>query len=99
MDKSFVSVKGSFHKNMSHSEVLSKCTEITWGKEQQCSAQKYFLSDASGAKIRDEILVFLDNSKVPWTLGSYMKLCNTYASRTRLYSVRIGNQVSLFVFV
>ena len=29
MDKSFVSVKGSFHKSMSHSEVLSKCTEIT----------------------------------------------------------------------
>ena len=91
MDRSFISIKGSFYKDMSHSEVLAKCTQYAWGVTE--SPEQYYLSDGSGCKItNDDLILRFDNGEdvVPWTLGNYMKACNTYASRTRLYSVFAG---------
>ena len=73
--------------------MLTKCIDYTWkGKH-----AKYYLSDGSGCKIPDEQLMLRIGQKselVPWTLGNYMKACNTYASRTRLYCVCVGKSES-----
>ena len=99
MDRSFISIKGSFHKSMTHSDVLAKCTEYARGVTEVTG--QYYLSDGSGCKITDEDLTLRFNDcedVVPWTLANYMKACNTYASRTRLYSVFAGkNDISVLV--
>lgn len=74
---------------MSHCDVLTKCIEYAW----EGAKGTYYLSDASGSKISDEDLPLRcgkSNQCVPWSLGNYMRACNIYASRTRLYCVRIG---------
>lgn len=89
MDRSFISVKCTFWKGMSHDDVLTKCIECAW----EGVKGEYYLSDGSGSKIPDEDLVLRcgQSSKVvPWCLGNYMQACNTYASRTRLYCVCVG---------
>lgn len=94
MDRSFVSVKGCSYKDMTHCEVLRKCIYYGWGSSEVTeSAQEYYLSDSSGSKIcaEDLTLRYEDgDSTVPWTLGDYMLAFNMYASKTRLYSVRVG---------
>ena len=87
MDRSFISKKCFLHKDMTHHDVLQKCIEATWGD----SAGNYYLSDGSGSKISDEdLLVRGTPHGLPWSLGNFMRACNMYASRTRLYCVRIG---------
>ena len=87
MDRSFISKKCCFHKDMAHHDVLQKCIEATWGD----SAGNYYLSDGSGSKISDEGLLVRGGAphSLPWSLGNFMRACNVYASRTRLYCVRI----------
>ena len=90
IDKSFIAIKCTFHKEMTHSEVLTKCVEYVW----EGKMGTYYLGDGSGCKIPDKDLTIRikekENKLVPWNLGSYVKACNTYASRTRLYCVRVG---------
>ena len=43
MDRSFISKKCCFLKDMTHSDVLKKCIESTWGEKEG----KFFLSDGS----------------------------------------------------
>lgn len=86
MDRSFISKKCCFLKDMTHSDVLKKCIESTWGEKEG----KFYLSDGSGSEIADEDLISGAAHTQPWSLGCYMKTCNIYASRTRLYCVRIG---------
>ena len=94
MDRSFISIKCAFWKDMTHAEVLTKCIECTWKGKNKA---EYYLSDGSGCKVPDEQLTLRIGQKselVPWTLGNYMKACNTYASKTRLYCVYVGKSES-----
>jgi hypothetical protein len=76
MDRSFISKKCCFHKDMAHHDVLQKCIEATWGD----SAGNYYLSDGSGSKISDEGLLVRGGAphSLPWSLGNFMRACNVY---------------------
>ena len=52
IDKSFIAIKCTFHKEMTHSEVLTKCIEYVW----EGKMGTYYLGDGSGCKIPDKDL-------------------------------------------
>lgn len=88
LDRSAPPVKVPLLRSYNYADSLDKVVEYLYGNKEE--GKTYYLADSSGAMIgSSELEVPGPNgtSKVPWTIGTYLRISVRYPSRARFYCV------------